>query len=223
MQVGAGRFVALSSGESVIPTIARGTVRRSVHRPPARRRAGDPARSPRWIWQVHGCRARSHIDGTPSCSTSTYDSVLQLVHEDVGYALASPGLVGNRRVPPRPGGAVLRQACRRSPGRHRPVPARRVGELGSAATGDRDVTGRAQPDDQGAVVEHLGSSLHGVGVLTAPAGSGTTYTLRAAQEMWEAPGDQVKPSKSVSSAPLQRRADTWPQRRSVLAAEHTLH
>jgi len=49
----------------------------------------------------------------------------------------------------------------------------------------------ALPDDQGAVVEHLGSSGHGVDVLTAPAGSGKTYTLKTARQVWEASGYQV--------------------------------
>ena len=49
----------------------------------------------------------------------------------------------------------------------------------------------ALPDDQGAVVEHLGSSGHGVDVLTAPAGSGKTYTLKTARQVWEASGYRV--------------------------------
>ena len=49
----------------------------------------------------------------------------------------------------------------------------------------------ALPDDQRAVVEHLGSSGHGVDVLTAPAGSGKTYTLNTARRVWEASGYQV--------------------------------
>lgn len=42
----------------------------------------------------------------------------------------------------------------------------------------------ALPDDQRAVVEHLGSSGHGVDVLTATAGSGKTYTLKTARQVW---------------------------------------
>ena len=49
----------------------------------------------------------------------------------------------------------------------------------------------ALPDDQGAVVEHMGSSGHGVDVLTAPAGSGKTYTLKTARQVWEASGYRV--------------------------------
>ena len=41
------------------------------------------------------------------------------------------------------------------------------------------------------MVEHLASSGHGVDVLTAPAGSGKTYTLKTARQVWEASGYQV--------------------------------
>jgi len=50
---------------------------------------------------------------------------------------------------------------------------------------------RSLPDDQGAVVEHLGSSGHGVDVLTALAGSGKTYTIKTARQVWEASGYRV--------------------------------
>ena len=39
--------------------------------------------------------------------------------------------------------------------------------------------------------QHLGSSGHGVDVLTAPAGGGKTYTLKTARQVWEATGYQV--------------------------------
>ena len=69
--------------------------------------------------------------------------------------------------------------------------ARRTSSVGLANAQTLMSAVQALPEDQAAVVEHLGSSGHGVDVLTAPAGSGKTYTLKTARKMWEASGYQV--------------------------------
>lgn len=46
-------------------------------------------------------------------------------------------------------------------------------------------------DDQARVVTHLCRSGHGVDVVTAPAGTGKTYTMAAARDAWEHAGHRV--------------------------------
>lgn len=70
----------------------RGTVGRSVHQPSARRGAGDPARRSPRIGQVHTAPL-DRIAADALVVDLDDHSMLRLVREDPGSALASPGLM----------------------------------------------------------------------------------------------------------------------------------